>query len=85
MSTVVFIGQEKPEKRLLHKLLYKYYPSAEMKEQIIKDLKAHIKDGLEQYDFEIDVKVTLKEYDKEYHPVDKNQCYQEYLNTKTGE
>lgn len=86
MSTVVFVGQTITDRRLLTETHYRYYPSSELKEQIIKDLEKHIGNPIsEEVIIDLNVAITLKAYDLKYQPIDKNQCYQESLNTKTGE
>lgn len=84
MSTIVFVSQRIPERRLLTELVYRYYPDSELKDQIINDLKKHTGGSLDKYIIDLKIEVTLKEYDK-YEAPDKNACYQEYLNTKTEE
>lgn len=83
MSTIVFVGQKIPEKRLISEQTFKYHPDGEMKEQIIQDLKKHLNCSLEKYIIDLNIQVILKEYDPKYQPPDKNQCYQESLFTKT--
>lgn len=83
MSTIVFMGQKVPEKRLISEQTYKYHPDTEMKEQIIQDLKKHLSCSLERYIIDLNIQVILKEYDSKNQPPDKNQCYQESLSTKT--
>ncbi len=63
MSTIVFVSQRVPEKKLLSEHVYKYHPDSSMKEQIIQDLKKHLSSTLEHLIIDLDIKVTLKEYD----------------------
>ena len=86
MSTVVFLSQTTTDRRLLKETQYRYYPSSDLKEQILKDLEKHLGGPIpEKIIIDLNVNIGLREYDLNYHPVDKNQCYHESLNTKTGE
>lgn len=63
MSTVVFVGQRKPEKNLVQEQIYRYHPDALIKAKIMDDLQKHLNCSLEQFIIDIKVDVTLKEYD----------------------
>jgi hypothetical protein len=63
MSTVVFVGQKKPEKHLVQEYVYKYHLDAAMKDKILEDMKKHLNNSLDQFIIDFEVKVTLKEYD----------------------
>lgn len=63
MSTIVFVSQRKPEKHLIQEIIYKYHLDSAMKDKILEDLKTHAKSSLEDYIIDIDVKITIKEYD----------------------
>jgi hypothetical protein len=63
MSTVIFVGQKKPEKHLVQEQTYKYRPDSDMKERILSDLEKHLNSTLDQFIIDLDIKVTLKEYD----------------------
>jgi hypothetical protein len=82
MSTIVFVSQRAPERHLISEQIFKYHPDTATKEQIINDLKKHLGSSLEHLIIDLDVKVTLKEYDTNHPSPDKNQCYQEYSSTK---
>lgn len=64
MSTVVFVGQYKPEKNLVQETVYKYYPDAELKEKIVAEVKKNDMSPIldDKAIIEINVTVTFKEY-----------------------
>ncbi len=63
MSTVVFERQIKPEKKLVQEIVYGYHPDSLMKAQILKEVEEHVKHSLEGFIVEVNIKVSLKEYD----------------------
>lgn len=77
MSTVVFVNQKKIDKKLIQEFTYKYHPSSDMKEQILKDLHEHIKCDLEDFIIDVDIRIILKEYDKK--PADNGHWYDDKL------
>lgn len=86
MSTIVFVSQDVPDKKLQRETKYKYVPDKEMRSKVIDDLKNNAKvDIPDNMIVEFDFRISLKEYDFTYKPTDKNKCYQEYSNTKTAE
>jgi len=65
LPAVRFIGEIIPEKGLEKVVTYKYHPSTEMKEQILTDVKKHLKcDDLDDYTTELNIEVHLKQYKK---------------------
>lgn len=85
MSTILFLSHKVPDKKLISEHFYKYVPDAEMKAKIIAELQKQLDSSLDKYIIDLKIEINLKEYDLTYTPPDKNQCYQEYSNTKTGE
>lgn len=62
MSTVVFIGEKKPEKNLIQEQSYRYHPDSVIKDKILEDLRKHLNCSLEQYIIDLNIQVILKEY-----------------------
>lgn len=62
MSTIIFIGTDVPEKHLVKKHKFKYRPDKEMLEKIMRDLAQHSRVSLDNVDIDINVEITLKEY-----------------------
>lgn len=63
MSTIVFAGQRIPTKHLVKETDFKYHPDQPMKDKILEDLKKHLACSLEDYIIDLDIRITLKEYD----------------------
>lgn len=62
MSTLIFVGQYIPEKKLKKELKYKAYLSKTEQEDILKELKISIPD-LDDYIVHMHVEIELKLYD----------------------
>ena len=63
MNTVIFMSQSTPERNLVKEINYKIRPDSDTKEKLINEIKTHINDSLERYIIDVDIRVTLKEYD----------------------
>lgn len=63
MSTLVFMGVNVPEKKLIQEQIYRYHPSADMKAQILKEVAEHFKNPLEDFIVDVHIKISLKQYD----------------------
>jgi len=64
MSTIVFVGQSWPDKRLIKDTAYDYHPDSDMKAQMISDLEKHLGDTIpEKVIIDIKIRISLKEYD----------------------
>ena len=59
---ISFISEIIPENKLEKSIVYRYYPVLSMKDQILNDVKQHLKCDLEEYIVEVKVEVTLKLY-----------------------
>lgn len=62
MSTIIFVAENLPEKKLTKTLRYKAYLSPEEKEKIMKELIISVPD-LEDYIVTMHVEIDLKLYD----------------------
>jgi len=75
---ISFVSELVPDKKLEKTLVYRYYPSLSMKDEILKHVKEHLKCDLEDYTVDIKVEIDLKMYnrgekfyyDKEIKPKD---------------
>lgn len=61
-ASISYISEIVPEKNLEKTSLVRYYPPADMKEKIIRDVKEHMKCDYEDYIVEVKVEVILKLY-----------------------
>lgn len=62
-GVIVYAGEVVPDKKLIKTTTYRYYPSSDMREQIIRDVKLHLKSDIEDVIVDIDINIDLKEYD----------------------
>jgi len=64
MSTVVFVSQEVPEKKLLSKITYRLHPDFVLKERIMEEIQKHIREQVpSDAILELDIQLTIKTYD----------------------
>lgn len=63
MSTIIYIGQSKPEPKLEKTMNFKAYLSAEEKKNILEELGKLI-DDLKDYDVNMHVEIEIKKYKK---------------------
>ena len=61
MSTVVFVGQDKPEKRLEETVYFKAFLSEAQKEEILSHIELK---NLDDYQVNMHVDIQLKRYKK---------------------
>ena len=62
LPAVAFVSEVVPDKRLEKTLVYRYYPSSSMKEEILQNIKEHLKCDLEDYIVDVKIEVDLKLY-----------------------
>ena len=75
---ISFVSELVPDKKLEKTIVYRYYPTSSMKEEILKHVKEHLKCDLEGYTVDIKVEIDLKLYntppkffyEKEIKPID---------------
>lgn len=64
MNYIAFIGQNKPDRKLIREILYRYHPDETLEKQILSDLQKTMEKELIEptYVVKIDIKITVKEY-----------------------
>ena len=73
LPAIAFVSEVIPDKKLDKTLVYRYYPTSSMKEEILKGIKEHLKCDLEDYVVDVKIEVDLKLYTTK--PVDKTYWY----------
>lgn len=61
---ISFVSELVPDKKLEKTLVYRYYPSSSMKDEILTHVKEHLKCDLEDYTVDIKIEIDLKMYNK---------------------
>lgn len=62
--SISFVSEVVPDKKLQKTLVYRYYPLSDMREEILKHVKEHLKCELDDYTVEVKIEIDLKMYSK---------------------
>jgi len=75
LPAITFVSEKIQDKKLEKTIIYRYFPTSSMKEDILNHLKEHLKCDLDEYSIELEINVNMKRYTSD--PIPKKYWYED--------